>query len=69
MIHVQFHLYFPYGGLRPNCPCYMLIISGPQFELFLAIVVLRTSSTTGISVELVKRKIRRLDPDLDVVGA
>lgn len=47
----------------------MPIIIGPQFELFLAIVVPRTSYTAGISVELAKRKIRRLDSDLDVVGA
>lgn len=47
----------------------MPIIIGPQLQLFLAIVVLRTSYTAGISVELAKRKIRRLDPDLDVIGA
>lgn len=69
MIHLQFHLHFLYGGLRPKCPCYMPIIIGPQFKLFLAIVVLRTSYTAGISVELAQRKIRRLDSDLDVVDA
>lgn len=47
----------------------MPIIIGPQFKLFLAIVVLRTSYTAGISVELAQRKIRRLDSDLDVVDA
>lgn len=42
---------------------------GPQLPLFLAIAVLRTSYMAETSIELAKRKMCRLDPDLDIVGA
>lgn len=61
------HLFFLYEYLRPKYPCYMPIVIGPQLQLFLTIFVLRTPYTAEISVELAKRNIRRLDPDLDVL--
>ena len=47
----------------------MLMVIGPQLQLFLAIVVFGISYTEEISAELAKRKMRRLDPDLDAIGA
>lgn len=69
MINLQFHLYTCTEYLRPRYPCYVLMVIGPQLQLFLAIVVFGISYTEEISAELAKRKMRRLDPDLDAIGA